>query len=164
MKAVAAFAAIAVTAGAAPAAQPQQVRLDLTDFFHGRTRGEGTLKLALRRPVRVTIDSIGRDGSDGEFTLTDTIREEGKPTVIRRWVMRSSGPNRYTGTLTDAVGPVRVEVDGPQATIRYKMKDGGIAIHQVLTMRDRRTLSNHVTGKKLGIRVARLDGTIRKLD
>ena len=59
---------------------------------------------------------------------------------------------------------VRVSVSGPKATIRYKMK-GGISVDQQLTLqRDGKTMSNHVTGKRLGIRVARLEGTIRKLD
>lgn len=163
MKAAVAFAIVGLAA-ASPAAAPQKAALDLTEFFFGRTRGEGVLKVTMRRPAKVTIDSVGRDGDDGEFILTDTIREEGKPTKTRRWVMRSTGPNRFTGTLTDAAGPVSVEVQGAKATIRYKMKEGGVSIHQVLTMRDRKTLSNEVVGKKLGLRVAHLQGTIRKLD
>ena len=73
-------------------------------------------------------------------------------------------PNGYTGSISDATGPVKVEVKGATATIRYKMKEGGISVHQVLTMRDRKTLASNVTGKKLGVRVARIDATIRKVD
>ncbi|HEU5482824.1 MAG TPA: DUF3833 family protein [Sphingomicrobium sp.] len=155
---------IALIAAAAPVSAQDKPALDLTEFFSGRTRGEGILKVTLRRPARHVVNSVGRRGSDGEFILVDTIKEEGKPVKTRRWVMRPSGRNGFTGTLSDAVGPVRVEINGAKATIRYKMKEGGVSIHQVLTMRDRKTLSNVVTGRKLGMRVAHLEGTIRKLD
>lgn len=154
---------LALLAVAAPASAADKPRLDLADFFSGRTHGEGTLKKAFHRPARITIDTVGRRGKDGEFILVDTIKEEGEPTEVRRWVMRPSGPNGFTGTISDAVGPVRVEVDGTKATIRYKMK-GGISIHQVLAMRDSKTLASRVTGRKLGVQVARMESTIRKLD
>ena len=164
MKFALGIAAAALAFGAAPAAALQDRGLDLTEFFSGRTHGEGMLKVAFRKPVRHIVDSVGRRGSNGEFILVDRIKEGDDPVRERRWVMRASGPHGFTGTMTDAVGPVRVSVSGPKATIRYKMK-GGISVDQQLTLqRDGKTMSNHVTGKRLGIRVARLEGTIRKLD
>jgi hypothetical protein len=66
--------------------------------------------------------------------------------------------------LTDAVSPVDLVVEGDTAIIRYKMK-GGLNIEQRMQLqRDGKTLSNHVVAKKLGIRFARVDGTVRKLD
>jgi hypothetical protein len=42
---------------------------------------------------------------------------------------------------------------------------GGLNIEQRMQLqRDGKTLSNHVVAKKLGIRFARVDGTVRKLD
>jgi hypothetical protein len=161
MKLLAAFI-LAFLAIAAPATAADKPQLDLAEFFAGRTHGEGTMKKALHRPSRMTIDTVGRRGKGGEFILVDTIKEAGEPTKTRRWVMRPTA-NGFTGTISDAVGPVHVEVSGTKATIRYKMK-GGISVHQVLTMRDGKTLSNQVTGRKLGVRVARMEGTIRKLD
>ena len=162
MKLIAALT-IAVLAAAAPASAQDKPTLDLAEFFAGRTHGEGTIKKALKRSARITIDTVGHRGKGGELILVDTIKEEGEPTKVRRWVMRAA-PYGFTGTISDAAGPVRVDVKGTTATVRYKMKEGGISVHQVLTMRDRKTLASHVTGKKLGVRVARIDATIRKLD
>ena len=134
----------------------------MTGFFSGRTHGENVLKVVFKRPAKLAVDSVGRrEGKD--FVLIDTVREEGKPVRERRWVMRPAGPNRYTGTLTDAVGPVEVTVSGKAATIRYTMH-GGLKVDQRLELRDSRTLSNRVVVKKFGMRFARVEGTIRKLD
>jgi len=159
-----AAAALAVAAPSAAAdPSPGKGKLDLAAFFTGKTHAESEVKVGFKKPVRHITDTIGRRGKDGELILTDHIREDGKPPKTRRWVMRRSGPDSFTGTMTEAAGPVRIEVDGRQATIRYKVK-GGISIHQLLTMRDERTLVNHVAAKKLGVRLGRLDGVIRKVD
>jgi hypothetical protein len=81
----------------------------------------------------------------------------------RKWVMRSDGPDHFTGSLSDATGPVDVIVRGDTATIRYKMK-GGLDIRQSMQLQDGRTLANHVTAKRFGLRFASVEGTIRKLD
>jgi cytoskeletal protein CcmA (bactofilin family) len=77
--------------------------------------------------------------------------------------MRAAGANRFTGTMSDAVTPVDVRVQGRTATLQYKVK-GGISVNQTLTIRDSNTVTNHVAAKKLGVRLGRLEGTIRKLD
>ena len=162
MRALAAVAVLALGT-ASPAAAPQP-KLDMTGFFSGRSHGEGVLRLALHRPAKLITDSIGRKGRNGEFILVDTVREEGKPVRQRRWVMRPDGPNRFAGTLTDAVGPVNVTVAGTRATVRYKMK-GGLNIDQQMELqRDGKTLASRITIRKLGLRVGRFEGTIRKLD
>ena len=162
MKRVAVIATLALAA-ASPAAAADDGTLDLIGFFTGRTHAESRIKVALRKPVRHVTDTVGRKGATGDLVLVDTIKEEGKPTNTRRWTMRSAGSNRFTGTMSEAVGPVQVAVVGGKATIRYKMK-GGITVEQTLTMRDRTSLSNHVAAKKLGVRLGRLDGIIRKVD
>ena len=61
-------------------------------------------------------------------------------------------------------GPVDIQVEGDTATIRYMMK-GGLKVEQQLQLqRDGRTLSNRVTAKKLGMKFAHVEGTVRKLD
>ena len=157
-----AVAATLALAAASPAAAAD-AKLDLIDFFTGRTHAESQIKVAFRKPVRHVTDTVGRKAANGELVLVDTIKEEGKPMKTRRWTMRPAGPNRFTGSMSEAVGPVSVTVDGTKATIRYRMK-GGISIEQSLTMRDAKTLSNHVAAKKLGVRLGRLDGVIRKMD
>jgi hypothetical protein len=158
-----AAAAAIVLAGAAGAA-PSPARLDMVGFFTGRTHAENVMKIALKRPVRLVVDSFGGKGDRGDFVLIDTVREEGQPVRTRKWVMRPAGPNRYTGALSDAVGPVDVTVSGSAATIRYAMK-GGLKVTQQLQLQgDGRTLANRVVVRKFGIKFASVDGTIRKLD
>ena len=145
---------------AAPAAPPQ---LDITAFFTGRTHADNDLKVVLHRSTRLIVDSVGR-AEGKQFVLVDTVHEGDKPMRTRKWVMQQVGPGRFTGTLTDATGPVDIEVNGPTATVRYRMK-GGLDILQTMTLQgDGRTLANHVVAKKFGLTFARVDGTVRKLD
>jgi hypothetical protein len=45
------------------------------------------------------------------------------------------------------------------------MMQGGLRIEQRLELQpDGRTLSNHVIARKFGLKFARVDGTVRKLD
>lgn len=154
---------VAALSGVATAASAEKPHLDLIDFFTGRTHAVSEIKIAFRRPLGHVTHSVGRRAANGDLILVDTVKEEGKPRKERRWVMRRSGPNRFTGSMSEAVGPVQITVDGIRATIRYKMK-GGISIDQRLTKRDQKTLLNHVSARKLGIRLGRLEGTVRKLD
>jgi hypothetical protein len=149
-------------ATAATATAPRQ--LDMVAFFTGHTRTENLLRVVLHKPVPLIVESVGGKGDKGDFVLIDTVHEGDKPVQTRKWIMRSAGPNHMTGMLTDAVSPVDLVVEGDTAIIRYKMK-GGLNIEQRMQLqRDGKTLSNHVVAKKLGIRFARVDGTVRKLD
>ncbi|MGI8705203.1 MAG: DUF3833 family protein [Sphingomicrobium sp.] len=153
----------AALGGAATAASAEKPQLDLIGFFTGRTHAVSEIKVAFRRPLGHVTHSVGRRAANGDLILVDTIKEEGEPKKERRWVMRRSGPNSFTGSMSEATGPVKITVAGNRATIRYKMK-GGISIDQRLTQLNPRTLSNHVSARKLGIRLGRLEGTIRNLD
>jgi hypothetical protein len=157
-------AAFSLIASPAPA-EPDNAKLDMTGFFAGKSHADNVMKVALHGPKKLIVDSVGGRNKEGEFVLIDTVHEEGKPVRSRTWVMRAVGPDHFTGSLSDAVGPVDVVVRGDSATIRYTMKDGGLRIVQVLKRQgDGRTLSNHVVAKKFGLTVAHVDGTIRKLD
>jgi hypothetical protein len=158
-----AAAALLVFAAAAPAA-PEAPKLDMLAFFTGRSHAQNVMKVAFKRPVPLIVDSIGGKGDRGDFVLIDTVHEGDKPARQRKWIMHPTGPNRFGGSLSDAVGPVDVLVEGNSATIRYTMK-GGLKIEQVMALQgDGRTLSNHVVAKKFGIKFASVDGSIRKLD
>ncbi len=54
-----------VSTGRLPPARADAPALDALAFFTGQSRGEGTLKIALRRPRAVMVASVGRWGSDG---------------------------------------------------------------------------------------------------
>jgi len=139
--------------------------LDLTAFFTGKSHAENVIKIALHGPHKLIVDSVGGRNKEGEFVLIDTVREEGKPVRTRTWVMHQAGPNRFTGVLSDAIGPVDVAVSGDSAVISYVMKEGHLKIVQRIQLQpDGKSASNHVVAKKLGITFAHVDGTIRKLD
>ena len=149
---------------AASAASAERPKLDMLAFFAGKTHADNVIKIVLKKPVPLVVDSIGGKGDRGDFVLIDTVREGDKPVRQRKWIMRQVAPNRYTGTLTDAVGPVDVQIDGDTASIRYVMK-GGLKIEQQLKLQpDGKTLTNRVEAKKLGMKFARVEGIVRKLD
>jgi len=153
---------IAATAGAASA--DPDTKLDMTDFFTGKTHADNVIKIALHSPHKLTVDSVGGRNKEGDFILIDNVQEEGKPPRKRTWAMRAAGPNHFTGSLSDAVGPVDIELAGNSATIRYVMKDGNLKIEQRLTLQPNGTLSNEVIARKFGVKFATVQGTVRKQD
>lgn len=139
-------------------------KLDPIQFFAGRSHGEAQLRVLFGDDQRVRVDSLGRpDGQQG-LILEQIIREGAKPARKRIWRMRRAGPNRFTGELTDAVGPVEIHAKGPRATIRYTMKNGFNVTQQLALQKDRRTLLNRLVVSRFGVRLARLDETIRRLN
>ena len=160
---LAAAALIAVLAGTA-SAEPQDPKLDLTAFFAGRSHADNVLKIVFQSPTKLIVDSVGGKGDRGDFVLIDTVHEGDKPVRTRKWVMQPAGPNHFTGSLSDAVGPVDIVVSGDDATIRYTMKGGLNVVQRMHLLPDGRTLSNHVDARKFGLKFAHVDGTIRKLD
>jgi hypothetical protein len=136
--------------------------LDPIAFFVGNSHGEGQLHQVLGKPRFVRVVSAGRTQPGGALLLTQRIAEEGKAPRTRKWLMRPTGPGRYTGTLTDAVGPVDLTVTGRRAQVRYTMKKG-LKVKQELALQpDGLTILNRLEVYKLGIRVAWLNETIRK--
>lgn len=162
MKLLAALLLMAVASPSA-AADPDP-KLDMVAFFTGHSHADNVIKIAFHGPHKLIVDSIGGRNKEGEFVLIDNVQEEGKPARKRTWVMRPSGPDHFTGTLSDANGPVNVTVSGTTATIRYTMKEGGLKVEQQLSLNRDGTLANHVVAKKFGLKFAEVDGTIRKLD
>ncbi len=155
------IAAALLTLASAAAEKP---KLDMVAFFTGHTRTENVLRVVLHKPVPLIVESVGGRGDKGDFVMIDTVHEGDKPVRQRKWIMRPAGPNRMTGTLTDATSPVEIVVSGDSATIRYIMQ-GGLKVEQHLRLQaDGRTLSNHVVAKKFGLKFASVDGTVRKLD
>jgi len=156
-------ALLAASAQSAAAATPE-APLDMMAFFTGRTHAENVLKIIMKKPAPLVVDSIGGKGDRGDFVLIDTIHEGDKPVRTRKWIMKAAGPNHYVGTLSDAVGPVDVTLAGRGATIRYTMK-GGLNVTQLIQLQaDGRTLANSVVVKKFGMKFASVDGNIRKVD
>lgn len=148
----------------APAGTDPDPKLDMTGFFTGKTHADNVIKIALHGPHKLIVDSVGGRNKEGEFILIDNVQEEGKPARKRTWAMRPVSANHFTGSLSDAIGPVDVVVAGNNATIRYIMKDGNMKIEQRLALQGTGILSNYVIARKFGFRFATVQGTIRKQD
>lgn len=157
-------AAILLAAAAVPATADPNPTLDMLGFFTGKTHADNVITIALHSPHKLVVDSVGGRNKAGEFILVDNVQEEGKPARKRTWAMHPVGPNHFTGSLSDAVGPVDVVVAGNIATIRYVMKDGNMKIEQRLALQANGTLLNTVMARKFGLKFATVEGTIRKLD
>ena len=144
----------------APASEPT---FDVFAFFDGRSEGEGRLSKVFSGSERTQVNSFGKV-EDGVLHLTQTIREGDKPQRKREWVIRKDGPNHYTGTLTDAEGPVTGEVEGNRLHLSFTMK-GGFPTEQWLTLSNGRDRAYNVMKvRKFGITVAVLSEDIRKYD
>lgn len=155
-------AAIALALAAAGEAVAAPEPLDPVAFFTGASHGQGRLREAFKRERRVSVDSVGRAEKDGALILDQKMQIEGEPLRIRRWRLRQVSANRYTGTLTDATGPVEAQVIGRGIRIRYPMK-GGLKVESWLTaVPGARAFDNKTTITKWGLKVASLTERIEK--
>ena len=132
-------------------------------FFAGRTDGTGSLRIAFAGRNALRVEGHGRVEPDGTLVIDQRIEQDGKRPAIRQWRMRSDRPGHWTGTLTDADGPVSADAQGNCFHIRYRMKSGGLSVEQWLYLQpDARTVRNRMTLRKWGVPVAGLEETIVK--
>ena len=149
---------IALVAAAPPATAPEQ-------FFVGRTEGSGTVQMIMAGSHKVRDVSRGRLDRSGALILDQMVYEEGKPARRRSWRLVRSGPNRVSGTISDAVGPVTGDINGNVLHLRYRAREANAQVEQWITLHPGgRTASNRMVFKKFGFKAATLVSTIRKLD
>lgn len=145
------------------ASTPATANFNPVEFFRGRSHGDGNLKIIFQSPKKMAVDSFGSSEPDGSLVLKQIIHEPGKPPRTRYWRMKQDGPNRFSGTLTDAAGPVRVDQSGDQVRIRYTAPNH-LNFDQTLTPAGPREVHNSMRVKRFGFTVARFEEVIRKLD
>ena len=144
--------------------QPHPAPNALERFFAGRTEGSGSVRIMLSGTSAVRTQGRGRILADGSLHLDHVVHQEGEPERRRTWHMRRSGPGRYTGTISDARGPVSAELHGNRVHVTYRTREG-YAVDQWITFNgDGRTASNQMTFRRMGVRVATLQETIRRVD
>jgi hypothetical protein len=132
-------------------------------FFSGRTDGVGKLDQVMASPKATHVMGTGSVRPGGLFVIDQTVEVEGDPVKHRQWRLRQTTPGHFSGTLSDASGPVTGVVTGNRMQIGYTMK-GGMKVQQVLTLApDGRSLGNSMKIRKFGIVVATVIETIRKL-
>jgi hypothetical protein len=134
---------------------------DPVQFFTGHSTGEARLHLITGASRPVAVDSMGTPDGHGGLLLDQSIREDLKAPRVRRWVLHPAGTNHWSGTLTDAKGPVEVERTPTDVTIRYRMK-GGPDVEQHLELQGDGSAQNHMSVTRFGVEIATLDEHIRK--
>lgn len=133
-------------------------------FFVGRTEGVGTVRIMLSGSHGVRVRSRGRMDRSGALMIDQVVEEEGKPARRRIWRLERTGSNRFTGTISDARGPITGEVTGDVLHLRYRSTDGP-SVEQWITLQpDGRTARNRMTFRRFGLTVATLEELIRRVD
>lgn len=158
---------VAACVSAPPRAELQsraasQPVFDPKAFFTGRTTGEGVLRVVLSRPRAVHVVGNGHLDADSSLVLDQRLEEAGRPPSTRSWHLRSVSDARFSGTLSDAKGPVVADVHGNLLHIRFTAKRG-LAVEQWLYLQPGgETALNRMVARKFGIVVATLRETIRR--
>jgi hypothetical protein len=133
-------------------------------FFEGRTESLATIKLMMKKPYKSRSVGRGEIKGDGSLHLVQRVEDEGKPPHERRWHIREIGPGRFTGTMSEAKGPVTIDEVGGRYRFRFKMK-GNVSVEQwIAPLPGGKTASTKVTIRKMGITVGQSEGTIRRLE
>ncbi len=154
---VAACSALAASAAPTPDART----FDAVAFFTGSTSGEGKLKKMFSAPQTVRVTGRGRV-EGGVLVLDQSVTIAGEPRRERQWRLRADAPTRWSGSLSDARGPVLASASGAVLTIAYTSNDG-MGITQTVTLApDGRSARNLMKIRKLGMTVATIDETITR--
>jgi hypothetical protein len=134
-------------------------------FFIGRTEGKGVIKGPLARRTTLTDQGEGHVLKDGTLVLDQIVHREGNAPEKRHWRIRKVAEGRYSGTISDAKGPVTAEVTGNCLHVRYRIAKGNYAAEQFVYLQPgSRVAFNRMTVKKFGITVASVEETIRKVE
>ena len=143
-------------AAAAPAGSPMQ-------FFEGRTEGSGTIRILLGKSFRTRSIGHGRFEPDGSLLFVQRVVDDGRPPRERRWKIRQTGPRRFTGTMSEATGPVTIDEVGGRYRFRFRMK-GNLSVEQWLVpLAGGSVARNTMTIRKFGVKVGTSEGLIRRV-
>ena len=132
-------------------------------YFEGRTEMVSLVKIVMKKPYRSRTFGEGSIAPDGTLSLVQHVKEDGKPQRARQWRIRQVGPRTFSGTMSEAVGPVQVQERDGKFHFKFRMK-GNLAVEQWITpLPNGKSAESKITVRKLGMRVASSEGTIRKL-
>ena len=154
--AAAAALLLASPTAARPASSPMQ-------FFEGRTEGTGTIRIMLGKPYRTRSVGHGHFEPDGTMVFVQRVVDDGKPARERRWKIRQIGPHHFSGTMSEAIGLVKIEEVAGRLRFRFRMK-GNLSVEQWLVpLAGGTTARNTLTIRKFGVKVGSSEGMLRKL-
>ena len=141
--------------------RPEPV-FDAVAFFAGETRGEGALKIIFKPKVPAHVEGHGTIAADGSIVLDQDVRIGAAAPTHRTWHLQRIGRDRYTGTLTDAIGPVAGDVSNNRLHLSFAMKNG-LHVQQWLYLQPGGQVArNRMVVTKFGVAVASLDEIIRR--
>lgn len=153
------IAAVSLIGASAPAAEPMKPM----QFFEGRTEGSGIVRVFFKKSYRTRSVGNGRIHPDGSLLLVQRVEDDGQQPHQRNWKVRQVGPRRYAGTMSEAVGPVAIDLIGSRYRFRFRMK-GNLSVEQWLEPAPGgKSAGNSMTVRKFGVVVAHGEGTIRKV-
>ncbi len=125
------------------------------------------MKIAFRKAEAVRVEGRGRIEGD-VIVLDQVVRRGRRAAETRQWRLRHEGAGRYSGTLSDAAGPVVGQAEGNVLHLRFAMK-GGVRADQWLTLQTTpgaqggARVENVMIMRKFGLPVARLDEVILRV-
>ena len=141
---------------AAGSASPMQ-------FFEGRTEGTGTIRILLGKAFVTRSVGHGRFERDGTMVFVQRVVDQGRPARERRWKIRQTGPRHFTGTMSEAIGPVTIEEIAGRFRFRFRMK-GNLSVEQwLIPLAGGTAARNTLTIRKFGVKVATSEGMLRKV-
>lgn len=154
---------VAILLAVLPASAVAQLTEPSLQFFEGRTEMTSLVKVMMKRPYKSVTLGDGRILPDGSLALVQSVRDEGKAPRRRYWKVRQTGAGHFTGTMSEAIGPVDAQQIGDAYRFRFRLK-GHLTVEQWLKpLPGWRSAKSTATVRKFGIRVATSSGTIRHL-
>jgi hypothetical protein len=112
---------------------PAAPAFDPVAFFTGSTEGQGQLKKMFSSAHRIVTHGRGVVRADGMLVLDHRVEEQGEAVRLRQWQLRQTSPGHFSGSVSDASGPVSGVLAGNRLSIQYTMR-GGMRVDQVLTI------------------------------
>jgi hypothetical protein len=138
--------------------------IDPLRFFEGRTECVSMMNVLMKKPVRMSSFGRGAIGPDGTLVLVQRVEQEGQQPYARRWQIREVAPDHFSGSMSEAEGPVTIERVGGRYRFRFRMK-GALSVEQwLIPQPGGRSAISTLLVRKLGFAVARSEGMIRKVD
>jgi len=138
-------------------------RFSAQAFFAGATHGEGRLKVAFAAAKTTVVEGRGHVESDGTLVLDQIVTQASAKPQRRQWRISEVTPGRYAGTLSDAAGPVSGDASGNRLHLHFHMKGELVADQWLDLSADGQVAQNRMVIAKLGVTVATLDETIRRV-
>ena len=132
--------------------------------FAGHSVGDGSFSVFLLLGHTYHVENYGYVQADETFRLNQSTTSRGRPPTARFWIIKNTGANNFTATLSEAAGPVTGHAEGARLFLSYRIK-GPLVMHQQLElMPDGKTIDNVGRITLLGIPVGRLHETITRIN